>query len=140
MYSQTFKGNKIVTTEKLESLLPQRPNKRILKTPLTLGLYFHQLFAQNHPNQKLKWQKELTKLNEDFDRVANSIDNNSLAFLELSKKKESKAQKLTKKINEGNWGMRTFGEAPSYFYEEDARKMLKKLKPFSKIMAFSIML
>ncbi|MDR6562599.1 MULTISPECIES: BamA/TamA family outer membrane protein [unclassified Arcicella] len=136
LYSQTFKGNKIVTTEKLEALLPQRPNKRILKTPLTLGLYFHQLFAQNYPKQKIKWQNELTKLNEDFDREANKIDNNSVEFLQLSKKKESKAQKLTKKINEGNWGMRTFGEPPSYFYEEDAKKNVEKVKTYYKNHGF----
>ncbi|MEA5139800.1 translocation and assembly module lipoprotein TamL [Arcicella rigui] len=136
LYSQNIKGNKVVSAEKLEALLPQRPNKRILRTPLTLGLYFHQLFAQNYPAQKAKWQNDLTKLNEEFEQATKGMENSSSIYTELSKKKEKKAQKLTRKINEGNWGMRTFGEAPSYFYPEDAQKNVEKIKTYLKNHGF----
>lgn len=136
LYSQTFKGNKIIPANKLEGLLPQRPNKKILNTPITPGLYFYQFFAQNYPTQKGEWQKQLTKLNEDFDQQTKEQDNNSVNYLKISKIKEKKAQKLVRKINEGNWGMRIFGEPPSYFFEQDAIKNVEKVKTYLKNHGF----
>ena len=144
--SQTFKGNKILPKERLESLLPQRPNKQ-LPLPffrLTPGLYFYRLFSnrifpftnKTYLEKKLVWQKELTKVNEDFDLKVKGMDINSPEYLKLFKKKDKSVQKLTQKINEGNWAMRTFGEQPSYFYEDDAIKNVEKVKTYLKNHGF----
>ncbi len=142
--SQTFKGNKTLPKERLEVLLPQKPNKRLPYTPITMGLYFYQLFSaklppftnKTYPEKKNEWQKELTKLNDDFDQSVKGLDINSVQYLNIAKKKESKSQKLTRKINEGNWAMRTFGEAPVYFYEKDAIKNVEKVKTYLKNHGF----
>jgi len=144
--SQTFKGNKILQKERLEALLPQRPNKK-LPLPfihLTLGLYFYRLFSAEIPpftyktyaEKKIEWQKDLVKLNDDFDHAVKGLDNNSAEYLKLSKKKDYVSQKFTKRINEGNWTMRTFGEQPSYFYEQDAIKNVEKIKTYLKNHGF----
>ena len=144
MSSQTFKGNKILPKERLEALLPQKPNKRLPIIPLTPGLYFYGLFSNKifpftsstYLEKKIIWQKQLTKVNEDFDLQVKGIDINSSEYLKLSKKKDKSVQKLTVKINEGNWAMRTFGEQPSYFYEEDAMKNVEKVKTYLKNHGF----
>ncbi|MCU0471040.1 MAG: hypothetical protein MUF58_20865 [Arcicella sp.] len=136
--SQTFKGNKTLPKERLEALLPQKPNKKLPLTPITPALYFYQLFSAKIPpftyksyaEKKVDWQQQLTKLNEEFDQAVKGLDNNSETYLKLAKKKEKKTQKLTRKINEGTWAMRTFGEQPSYFYEADAVKNVEKVKTY----------
>lgn len=144
--SQTFKGNKILPKERLEALLPQKPNQK-LPLPfirLTPGLYFYRLFSakifpftnETYTERKIEWQKDLTKLNDDFDQAVKGLDNNSAEYLKLLRKKDKTSQKFTKKINEGNWAMRTFGEQPSYFYEEDAIKNVEKVKTYLKNHGF----
>lgn len=142
--SQTFKGNKILSKERLEALLPQKPNKRLPIIPLTPGLYFYRLFSAKIPpftyktynEKKVIWQKELTKVNEDFDLLVKGTDKNSSEYLKFSKKKDKSVQKLTRKISDGNWAMRTFGEQPSYFFEEDAIKNVEKVKTYLKNHGF----
>ena len=142
--SQTFKGNKILPKERLEALLPQKPNKKLPIIPLTPGLYFYRLFSAKIPpftnktysDKKIIWQKELTKVNEEFDLQSKGIDKNSKEYLSLSKKKDKTIQKLTRKINEGNWAMRTFGEQPSYFFEDDAIKNVEKVKTYLRNHGF----
>jgi outer membrane protein assembly factor BamA len=136
LYSQNFRGNKVISSETLEPLLPQKPNKKILKTPLTPGLYFYQLFAQKWPTQKIRWQSELTKLKEDYDLKTKNLDYSSEELAKLATKKEKKVQKLTRCINEGNWWMRTLGEAPSYFFEQDAEKNVEKIATYLKNHGF----
>jgi outer membrane protein assembly factor BamA len=144
LVSQAFKGNKTLPKERLEALLPQKPNKKLPLIPVTPGLYFYQFFSAKIPpftyktyaEKKIEWQKQLTKLNDDFDQQAKGLDNNSEQYLKLSKKKEQKTQKLNRKISEGNWAMRTFGEQPSYFYEEDAVKNVEKVKTYLKNHGF----
>lgn len=142
--SQTFKGNKTLSKENLEALLPQKPNKKVALLPITPGLYFYRLFAakifpftnKSYLEKKIEWQNELTKVNDDFDSLAKRMDNTSEVYQKLAKKKDKKVEKLTRKINEGNWAMRTFGEPPSYFYEEDAKKNVEKVKTYLKNHGF----
>lgn len=136
LYSQNFRGNRKITTENLEPLLPQKPNKKILRTPITPGLYFYQLFSKDFPKKKLQWEYELTKLNEDFEEQIKGLDINSNEYNKLLQKKEKKAQKLTRAIAEGNWAMRTFGEPPSYFYKDESEKNVEKIKTYYKNHGF----
>lgn len=142
--SQTFKGYNLLPKERLEALLPQKPNKRLPIIPLTPGLYFYRIFSAKIPpftnrtylEKKKIWQKDLTKVNEDFDQKVKDIDINSGDYLKFLKKRDKSVQKITQKINEGNWAMRTFGEQPSYFYEDDAIKNVEKVKTYLKNHGF----
>ena len=142
--AQAFKGNKTLPKEKLEALLPQKPNKKVALLPITPGLYFYRLFGskifpftnKSYLEKKIEWQNELTKVNDDFERLTKGTENTSETYLKLAKKKEKKVERLTRKINEGNWAMRTFGEPPSYFYEEDVKKNVEKVKTYLKNNGF----
>ncbi|MFC0183705.1 BamA/TamA family outer membrane protein [Pseudarcicella hirudinis] len=130
LYSQSVKGNKTIESEKLAALLPQKPNKRIFMTPLSFSLFWYQADYGRYLKKKPVWQQQLAKLNEDFNQKTLGMDNNSEVFKKIERKKEKKSQKLTKRINEGTWVMRTLGEAPVYFNEEaqdNTEKMRKYL-------------
>ncbi len=142
--SQTVKGVKTIPKERIEALLPQKPNKRLVRTPITLGLYFYQFFSAKIPpltfktyaESKKEWEVELAKVQNDYQKSIVGLENNSEEYLKLTKIKDKKVQKLTRKINEGNWAMRTFGEQPSYFREEDAKKNVVKISTYLKNHGF----
>jgi outer membrane protein assembly factor BamA len=142
--SQTVKGVKTIPKERIEALLPQKPNKRLIKTPITLGLYFYQLFSAKIPpltfktyaENKKEWELELVEVQKNYQKSIFGLENTSDDYLKLTKVKDKKVSKLTRKINEGNWGMRTFGEQPSYFREQDAIKNVTKISTYLKNHGF----
>jgi hypothetical protein len=133
LYSQSVSGNRAVPAEALEALIPQKPNKRILRLPFTPALWWYQWGAANYDQQT-----ELTRLateNADFEQQSRQLSADARALRQLTRRHERAVKKRRLRIDAGNGRMRA-GEAPSYFNERDARTNLTKLQLYLQNKGF----
>lgn len=117
-----FKGNKEISTEELELLIPptQKPNRRILYLPLTPYVAFYNLgkSVYNQPKITQRFEKWQTKLNN----LPNLINYDS--------KIERKRKKYLSKVSvykdrldaQENWWMKNIGEAPAIITESAIKR------------------
>lgn len=134
LYAQTVKGNRTISTEDLTALIPQKPNKRLLQTPVTLGLWFYQFFSGNYQPDSLKHQLELKTA--QFEQESQTLANDQQALKVLNRRFSRHAKHLQRKIEKGNWWMRTFGEPPVYFDERATMANTAKLKLYLESKGF----
>lgn len=80
-------------------------------------------------NKKAK-QDALDRLNADFEQQVQALEGQPKAIEKLRKKRDRKAQKLNRAIQDGNFLMRVLGEPPSYFTERDAVKNVSEIKKY----------
>lgn len=117
-----FKGNKEISTEELELLIPptQKPNRRILYLPLTPYVAFYNLGKSMYNQPKIaqrleKWQTKLINL-------PNQI--NYDAKIERKRKKYlSKVSVYKDRLDtQENWWMKNIGEAPAIITESTIKR------------------
>ncbi|MFY7908849.1 MAG: BamA/TamA family outer membrane protein [Emticicia sp.] len=117
-----FKGNKEISTEELELLIPptQKPNRRILYLPITPYVASYNLgksvYNQTKITERLeKWQ---TKLNN----LPNPV--NYDAKIERKRKKyQSKVNVYRDRLDtKENWWMKNIGEAPAIITESAIKR------------------
>ena len=128
LYRNVVKGNKSIETEKLEALLPQKPNRKFLFPGGELYLWLYQIGEKAY--KKSAAQSNLTKLNQLFEENSKNLDPTSKEFIKLSKQHDKDVASWTKYINEGNWFMRVLGEPPSFFKLRDAKQNEEKLQKY----------
>ncbi|RIV21447.1 outer membrane protein assembly factor [Fibrisoma montanum] len=126
--SQTVRGNRSVTREELESLIPQKPNRRILALPITPALWFYQLGSRRF-NQAAAVKALQDKTNE-FEQQSQQLAGQPAALRKLNRHYERRLKRLRRKAEEGNWIMRNLGEPPTYFYERDAQVNAGKMQKY----------
>jgi outer membrane protein assembly factor BamA len=131
LYSQAVSGNKLISSERLEALLPQKPNRKILKLPFTPWVSLYQSQLHKIP----KWEKQIVEIDSVFLVKTKSIDSNSQDYKKLFAKKEKKIRKLNQKLTDGNFRMK-LGELPVYFYERDAQNNVEKMRLFLRNRGF----
>ena len=122
---QVIRGNRTITTEELESLIPQKPNSRILGLPITLRLWMYRLGARRFNRDAAV--RELAAKTNEFEQQSQQAANQPKALKKLNRRFAKQAKKLRQKIEEGNWVMRNLGEPPAYFSEQDARTNAAKM-------------
>ncbi|GAB4023850.1 translocation and assembly module lipoprotein TamL [Spirosoma koreense] len=126
--SQTVRGNRTVSSEALESLIPQKPNRRILGLPITPPLWFYQL-GQRRYNREAALRDLQDKTNE-FEQQSQLLANQPQALKALNRRYGRQLKRLRLKAEEGNWLMRSLGEPPSYFAEADAKANAGKMQKY----------
>ncbi|MFD2573154.1 BamA/TamA family outer membrane protein [Spirosoma soli] len=126
--SQTIRGNRAITNEELESLIPQKPNRRILGLPITPPLWFYQL-GQRRYNREAALRDLEAKTNE-FEQQSQQLANQPRALKKLNRQYRRRLNRLRQRAEEGNWVMRNLGEPPSYFSENDARSNAGKMQKY----------
>lgn len=97
---------------RLENLLVQKPNTRLLNVPI--GLHIYNLARPNRDSIYLKWMKEHPK---QLERRNNLIS-------------EKQTIKLGNDLVAFNRWLKRTGEAPSIINEEDAKRSLERLRSF----------
>ncbi len=122
---QVVRGNRLVPTSELESLIPQKPNRRFLGLPVTPKLWWYQLGARRF-NREAAVAELAAKTNE-FDQQSQQLANQPEALKRLNRHFARRAKRLRQKIETGNWVMRNLGEPPAYFSEQDARTNTAKM-------------
>ncbi|QJW92340.1 BamA/TamA family outer membrane protein [Spirosoma taeanense] len=132
--AQTVRGNRTVSTEELESLIPQKPNRRILGLPITPPLWFYQLGLRRY-NREAALRELQAKTNE-FDQQSQQVADDPKALRKLNRRYGRELKRLRLKAEEGNWVMRNLGEPPSYFSAQDAQANAVKMQEYLKNKGF----
>lgn len=125
-----FKGNKEISTEELELLIPptQKPNRRILYLPLTPYVAFYNLGKSmyNQPKITQRLEKWQTKLNN----LPNLI-NYDLKIERKRKKYLSKVSVYKDRLDtQENWWMKNIGEAPAIITESAIKRTNKTINEY----------
>ncbi|MCU0446482.1 MAG: BamA/TamA family outer membrane protein, partial [Microscillaceae bacterium] len=109
---QEIKGNQNISTERLTGLLRQKPNGKILFIPrITFYAWGESIFKPEKIQTKLDAKNK--KLTDQI--IAAQKAQNSNLERRLDRRKIRKLDKLTTKLNEGNWLMRSVGEKPTLY-------------------------
>jgi outer membrane protein assembly factor BamA len=125
-----FKGNKEISTEELELLIPptQKPNRRILYLPVTPYVAFYNLGKSmyNQPKIKQRLEKWQTKLKN----LPNLI-NYDLKIERKRKKYLSKVSVYKDRVDtQQNWWMKNIGEAPAIITESAIKRTNKTINEY----------
>ncbi|MVM32603.1 BamA/TamA family outer membrane protein [Spirosoma sp. HMF4905] len=126
--AQTVRGNHAISSEALESLIPQKPNRRILALPITPPLWFYQLGLSRYNREKAL--QELQAKTNEFEEQSQQLADQPQALKKLNRQYGRKLKHLRVKAEEGNWFMRSLGEPPSYFSESDAKANSAKMQKY----------
>lgn len=127
--NQIFRGNKVVKTEDLEPLLPQRPNKRFLGIPgATVSLWIYQALDKRYDREPHRMM--LDSINRYYEQQFELYANDSRKLSRLRRKYNRISGKYRARVEGGNWWMRTLGEPPVYFSEKDTKNNAVKIKGY----------
>lgn len=126
--AQTVRGNETISSEALESLIPQKPNRRILGLPITPPLWFYELGLRHYDRQQAVAELE-AKTNE-FEQESQRLANQPKALKKLNRRYGRILKHLRLKAEEGNWLMRSLGEPPAYFTELEAKANAAKMQKY----------
>ncbi|MGF7214542.1 outer membrane protein assembly factor BamA [Spirosoma lacussanchae] len=136
--AQTVRGSRTIPADELESLIPQKPNRRILGLPVTPPLWLYQL-GQRRYNREAAVQAFQAKTNE-FEQQSQQINSagteSSAELRRLNRRYDRQLKRLRVRAEEGNWLMRNLGEPPSYFAEADAQTNTTKMQEYLKNKGF----
>ncbi|WP_461129287.1 translocation and assembly module lipoprotein TamL [Spirosoma aerophilum] len=126
--SQSIRGNRAISDESLLSLIPQKPNRRLLGLPITTQLWFYQLGQQSYNREEAI--RELQAKTNEFEQQSQLVANQPKELKKLNKQYGKQLKRLRQKAEEGNWLMRNLGEPPSYFSEKDAQANSAKMQKY----------
>lgn len=126
--AQVIRGNRVVAAQDLESLIPQKPNSRILGLPITPKLWLYRLGARRFDREAAV--RELATKTTEFDQQSERFTNQPKSLRQLNRRFSRQAKRLRQTVEEGNWVMRNLGEPPAYFSEQDARTNAAKMQRF----------
>lgn len=131
--AQNVRGSRTIPADELESLIPQKPNRRILGLPITPPLWFYQLGMRRYDREAAVRALQ-AKTNEFEQQSQQTSDPHELR--RLNRRYGRQLKKLRQKAEEGNWLMRNLGEPPSYFAERDAQNNTAKMLEYLKNKGF----
>jgi len=133
--AQNVRGSRSIPTDELESLIPQKTNRRILGLPITPALWFYRFGQQSYNREAAlrNLQEKTSEFDSLSDQLTDSANVNSDTDVRLRKLNRRYARQLNRlrlRAEEGNWLMRSLGEPPSYFSEADARTNALKIREY----------
>lgn len=123
---QEIEGNKRVDKDQLEPLLKQKVNNQVLG--LMPQLYAYVVGERFLDREKVKIRMD--SLNRQYKRKMEPLDPSSDQFQKLDLERERKLESLERKLRDGNWFMRTFGEPPSIYDSVTTEETARELKAY----------
>lgn len=126
LYTNTVRGNTAIPDDELQGLIPQKPNRRILRLPISPALWFYEVGARRFDREAV--QRELDAKIKEYDSISATLNADPKQLNRLTKRYNRQIQRLRRKAEEGNWLMRSLGEPPAYFREADARNNAAKMQ------------
>ncbi len=134
LYASNIRGSQVISGDELAGLIPQKPNRRIARTPLTPALWIYQGAAQNYRPEQAR--RELLAKTTEFDTLSERLATNPDALRKVTRRFEREARRLRRYLEEGDWWMRNLGEAPTYFYSRDVETNAKKMQTYLQQRGF----
>lgn len=128
LYTNSIRGNQVVSSDELEGLIPQKPNRRILRTPITFPLWIYQAASKGYNRDSAI--NQLAAKTTEFERKSEMLGNDPKALKKLNRRFNREARKLRRNAEEGNWFMRNVGEKPVYFLPLDAQANAAKIQQY----------
>ena len=148
LYNQTITGFDAISKSKLEPLLRQKPNQKLLKLPISPYLFIYNIASEVYlKNFELDSLRKLQRI-QTLERRARICevdlqyhqDNNfkiDKQFYKLKKKYHSSYVKLRQArqrferfLEKGNWAMVTLGEAPVFFNLQKTKRSARLLRDY----------
>lgn len=129
--NQQFVGNKAVSSDELQSILPQKSNKKFLRT-LPLKLWIYQKGQAKHLKdlESKKYESKINEANQAFIEKSKNLSEKSKKYKKLKEKRDNLILKLDAKIKEGNWRMTKLGEAPVYYSAIETKKNVENIQKY----------
>lgn len=128
LFTNSVRGNRVVTSDELEALIPQKPNRRLLQSPITIPLWIYQGASKNYNRDSAI--AELAAKTTEFERKSEILVNDPKGLKKLNRRFEREGRRARRYIEEGNWTMRNLGEAPVYFLPGDAKANAAKMQQY----------
>lgn len=111
LYRQTIQAPRYISTEDLRNIYAQRPNRRILGTPIAPLVAIYYMGYKRYDTEKLMRRKE--KVEKKFDaKIAATTKQRKIANLQF--RRQQKVDKFNDKIENGNTVMQ-WGEPVAVF-------------------------
>jgi outer membrane protein assembly factor BamA len=132
--SSTVKGQKVIRSEELLELIPQKPNRRFLGLPVYhyLGLYrASKVFYNPEPRRR-----KLALLTAEYKQLTEQMNNEGVNTLRSQKKVAKRILRAERYIRDGNFGMRILGESPVYFNESEVIRNAQKMQVYLQTNGF----
>lgn len=123
---QRTKGNKKVETEALELLFRQKANRKVLGSMPYLYAYF--IGKQFWDTTAIR--KRINAIENKYSMQVSALPPGHPDSMRIERKKERKLRRQYVQLYQGNWLMRTVGEAPAIFDVELAKKTQKSIEDF----------
>ena len=148
--AQSIEGNKKLSTSELEELYRQKTNSRIL-------FGYPTVVAYNYGKRRFKPEKIRKKIEKTRARYDTLIEREEVKIIKvppgprrqrvmtrvkdkvrkLREKKEEKLRDLSVKLRDGNWWMRSVGEAPVFYDSIRALETAREIKTYYQTKGFS---
>jgi outer membrane protein assembly factor BamA len=127
LFSQTVRGNRTVPSSDFEALIPQNPNRRILRLPITPALWFYRLGSRTYDQEAA--QRALEAKRKEYDQFTEKPDSTK-SYRKQNRRFSRQLTRLRRRAEEGNWVMRSLGEPPAFFVETEAQENAQKMQRF----------
>ncbi len=128
LHKLNIEGSKTIPSYELEALYQQKPNR-------TVGIFLPYLWIYNVGEYFFKPEKVRAELENTRSQYAPKIrtaelKNQEQKVRKLERKERKKIAKLNKKLKEGNWLMRSVGEAPVFYDSVKIQRTAQEMKKY----------
>jgi outer membrane protein assembly factor BamA len=147
--SQQIKGNKKLSSEDLETLFRQKTNSRLLFGYPSVAAYNHGVKRFNPEKIRAKIEKTKAKYDTLIERQEARIGKAPAGakrektkqrverrVRKLKEKREEKIRDLNVTLRDGNWWMRSVGEAPVFYDSLKARESAREMEAYYRSKGF----
>lgn len=146
---QSIEGNKELSTSELEELYRQKTNSRLL-------FGYPAVVAYNHGKRRFNPEKIRAKIAKTKAKYDILIDRQEAKIIQVPKgpkrervrgrvqakvrklkeKKEEKIRELSVKLRDGNWWMRSVGEAPTFYDSLKGQESAREMRAYYQTKGF----